>query len=214
MGEITGFGWKRRFALAVAIVWTTACAGFSTTPGGPLAGASGRFSSATSSRVSDPLPTSLGARGVGAAPHRLAALSLGDSVVRAWGWRVVWTDSASTQLRTDWLFLPSATFVRGSGSQCESGVVGLRLTIGPGASGRDSLEFVVRGEAQVFSGVQRADAERVARNAFATIGSELQVAVRAAANRPDLLSLGQTSVWGEVAASSGGAGNVCAGVRP
>lgn len=160
-------------------------------------------------------PTSLGQHSIGAATRRAAMLSVADSVVRGWGWEVASVDLGRSALRTEWLYFSGPDFVPTAGRPCnDDAIVGLRLEVAPRRVTKDSAEFVVRGEALLISGRNRADAERFARRGFAVVSHALQDGARGAALWPDTYTAALERISGEVGMRQGGQVHGCLTVRP
>ncbi|HWH52680.1 MAG TPA: hypothetical protein VN651_14115 [Gemmatimonadaceae bacterium] len=134
----------------------------------------------------DAAPISVGDREVGNLVRRDVGLAIADSIIRSWGWRVAAVDDARSELRTDWLYFDGPAVVPGAGRQCDDGAgVGLRLLVQRERSVGDSAQFSLHGDVSVPSGIDRAVAQRVARDGFASVADALTDKLRFAAQRRD-----------------------------
>lgn len=164
---------------AVGAVWVAACA---QAPGGVRNGvpvlATPRLGA---------FPTPIGGRGLGRVEHARAAVTIADSVLRRWGWRVALADSAVAGLRTAWLYLPRGSFDPGHGSQCDAGAfTALRVSIAARDSAHGPAVLFLRGEAMFYDTATSAEAARLVRTTFSRVGAELAAAVRGADAREDV----------------------------
>ena len=209
---------------AVGLLGVAACAA---TSGGQGTGSRTSVSQSTGSRTSVTLatgasrrfaadaPVSLGQRRIGPGTRRAAMLSVADSVVRAWGWQIASVDLERGAMRTEWLYFAGTEMTPNAGRECEGdAIVGLRLIVEPRNSSKNSSDFVVRGEARVVEGRDRADAQRFAHHSFGTIGAALQEASPAATHRPDVFSTELERLSGEVVLRQGGRADGCVTLRP
>lgn len=166
--------------------------------------------SAPLAQHNDPFPTPLGGIGIGKANHRLAVVTLADSVLQRWGWRVALADSATTRIETAWLYLPRGTFKPGFGSQCEAGsYTALRFVITATGTGGEPAEFFLRAEAMFFTGTSTADASRLVRGTFSQVGAELSNAIRIADDRPDAFGSAVDRRRGRAAVDALGNASIC-----
>lgn len=212
MRRNTGHSDLRRLALFAAVLAASASICGAQRPGAP-----GSLTLATGAPTPSEatLPLSLGSRSIGDGAHRNAMLSVADSVLQAWGWRVASVDPARGLLRSEWLYFAGTTFSPSAGLQCANGsVTGLRFEIAFVPSEAQTPKAVLHGEATIVSGRGRADGERFARRAFGTMGDVLREVGKTAAQRPDSLIVNLAPISGEVRFGSGARGRGCATVRP